>query len=249
MINKIFIVSFILFLNAHALWNEKEMNYYKNKYLEESKNENLQKSKKISLVSDDTKDFFARKYGQNALKRLNYVNQTIQSLENAPLHKKLVTINKLVNKFNFMTDENLWGKKNYWATPLEVIGTNHGDTEDIALLKFVLMVKVGINPKDLQLIHKDTLFIGKKESHKENVGLFFFSKKQINPFVIDYEFRKGKIYKYDDQFKFEYIRTSQSKTWDVIFKKEFSINDLDGITNFIPQKSIFENSKEVDIHY
>ncbi|MDC0932290.1 transglutaminase-like cysteine peptidase [Arcobacteraceae bacterium] len=249
MFYNIFVLSLILSLNAHALWDEKEMNYYKNKYMNDITFKVPKEVNNVFFVSEETKKLFTRRYGNNALKRLNYIDKTIQDLADAPLHKKLVTINKLVNRLNFMTDIKQWGRKNYWATPLEVIGTNHGDTEDLSLLKYVLMVKVGIDPNDIQLIKKDIPFIGKKEKHKENIGLFFFTKKHINPFVIDYQFKKGKIYKYKDQFKFEYIKLSQNKQWDVLFKKNLTSNDVDGVTNFIAEKDTLKTVREIDVFY
>jgi hypothetical protein len=249
MLYNIYIVCCLLASNAYASWDEKEMNYYKNKYMKDA-DLNLPKDvKQVFFISEESKALFTRRYGKNALKRLTYINDTIVKLKNAPLHQKLVTINKLVNRLNFMSDEKQWGKKNYWATPLETIGTNHGDTEDLALLKYVLMVKVGVNPRDIQLIQKDTLFVSKEEQHTENIGLFFFTKKHINPFVIDYNFKKGKIYKYDDQFKFEYIKVSQNKKWDVLFKKNLTINDVDGVNNFIAEKDPLKNIKVVDVFY
>jgi len=250
MIYNILILSLLFSLNAHALWTEKEKNYYKNKYSKKNNNKNdLKKADEIFFVTKETKKLFSKKYGKDALKRLTYFDNAIRSLQGASLYKKLSTIDKLVNRLHFMPDSKHWKKEDYWATPLETIGTNYGDTEDMSLLKFALMVKAGINPSDIQLIKKDIPFKRKNKKYDENVSLFYFTKKSINPLVIDYDYRKGEIYKYADQFKFEFIKSSPSKHWSVIFKKDLKSTDLDKLANLLQEKKSGSVKDDVHIFY
>ena len=145
MFYKVFILSFVLSSLSHALWTEKEALYYKNKYLKERE---LKQEQKISFVSQETMNNFTKKYGKDALRRLKYINEENRIPPKCFYTlKKIVTINNLINRIHFISDIKHWNKENYWATPLETIGTNYGDTEDISLLKYVLMVKVGLNPR------------------------------------------------------------------------------------------------------
>ena len=226
MFYKVIILSFVLSSMSHALWTEKEALYYKSKYLKKE----IKQEQKISFVSQKTMDNFTKKYGKDALRRLKYINEKIESLQNASTLKKIITINNLINRIHFISDIKHWNKENYWATPLETIGTNYGDTEDISLLKYVLMVKVGLNPRDIQLIKKDVPFKRNHKKYSENLSLFYFTKNHINPLVIDYDFRGKKIYKYKDQFKFKYVKASPNKHWDVLFKKNLHSTDLDKIS-------------------
>ena len=231
MIYKVFIIFFLISLNAFALWDKSKEEYYKNKYLKKNNdNKQIDNIEQVFFVSKKTKEEFTKKYGKDALKRLVHFDESIRDLKGVSLYKKLSTIDKLANKIHFMPDIQHWKKKNYWSTPLETIGTNYGDTEDISLLKYVLMVKVGLNPRDIQLIKKDVPFKRNHKKYSENLSLFYFTKNDINPLVIDYDFRGKKIYKYKDQFKFKYVKTSPNKHWDVLFKKNLHSTDLDKIS-------------------
>jgi len=246
MIYNILIFSLLFSINAHALWTEKESNYYKNKYLKNNIKEEIKEVNEISFVSKVTMASFRKKYGKDALRRLKYIDDAIRDLEGASVYKKVSTIDKLVNRIHFIPDIKHWKKENYWATPLETIGTNFGDTEDMSLLKYTLMVKVGINPRDIQLIRKDTPFKRNNKKYSENLSLFYFTKNHINPFVIDYNFRGGRIYKYADQFKYEYVKSSPNKHWNIIFMKNVKSSDIDRVTNYREDKN---TGKTRDIFY
>jgi len=248
MIYNIFIISLLLSLNAHALWDESRQKYYKNKYLKKDTKSEKEKEL-IFLVSQKTKKDFTKKYGRDALKRLNYFDESIRNLKNESVYKKLKTIDNLVNRIHFMPDDRHWKKKNYWATPLETIGTNYGDTEDISLLKYVLLVKVGLNPRDIQLIKKDIPFKRRHKKYEENISLFYFTKKDINPLVIDYNFRQGKIYKYAEQFKYKVIKQAPNKIWQNVFAKNFSTHSINNIIKSLADKKIKQDKSGVHIFY
>jgi predicted transglutaminase-like cysteine proteinase len=46
--------------------------------------------------------------------------------------------------FHFIDDIDLWGVKNYWATPVEFIGVNVGDCEDYSIAKYFTVLELGI---------------------------------------------------------------------------------------------------------
>jgi len=206
--------------------NNKNVHLQKNNF----KNDIVQKN----FITKETIDLFKRIYGKNAVVRLLYIEQIILGLKDASLYEKLFTIDQLINRIHFMPDNKQWHKKNYWATPLEIIGTNYGDTEDMALLKYVLLLKVGINSKDIQIIQKDIPFDRKHKQYKENISLFYFTKKYV-PLVLDYHFRGGEIYKYKEQFNFTYITTSSNKVWDFIFHEDIKSTEVDKILNYIQE--------------
>ena len=112
MIYNIFIVFLLLSLNAHALWDESKKDYYKDKYLKNNNSKkDTKKEEKIFLVTEKVKKSFSKKYGKDALKRLNYIDGSIRNLEGASLYKKLSTIDKLVNKITSCQIKNTGKKK------------------------------------------------------------------------------------------------------------------------------------------
>lgn len=243
----ILFLSVLLVLNLQAAWTDEEREYYKKKYLKEShENINDAKNKTKDWFSEETLALFAKVYGVDALKRLNYITNLLDDLREESLYKKLSTIDSIANRIHFSPDQKHWKKENYWATPLETIGTNYGDTEDITLLKYFLMVKVGINPRDIELIKKKTPFLRKNKEYKENISLFYFHKESINPLVLDYLFRDGKIYKFQESFLYEYIKKAPEKKWDVILSEKRNNKDFDFMNTIILDD---DKRKEIDIFY
>lgn len=59
--------------------------------------------------------------------------------------EKLESVHRYVNtQFFYATDETLYGKSDYWASPQEFYAKGAGDCEDFALYKAYLLEKEGI---------------------------------------------------------------------------------------------------------
>ena len=194
-------------------------------------------NKKISsfLINQDIMKKFTKRYGNGALVRLNYLDRKIQRLKNEKLVTQLSEINKIINRIQFKSDRIHWKEENYWATPLETLGTGYADKEDIALLKYILLVKVGLNPNNIKLIEKKYLNEIEKKV-EEDIALLYFHKKEKAPIVLDYTNNNEKIYKYKKQFKYKVIKKAQNKLWDTLFATNVKDNDLDDIMNVLGKK-------------
>ncbi|WP_413702351.1 transglutaminase-like cysteine peptidase [Psychromonas sp. KJ10-10] len=46
-----------------------------------------------------------------------------------------------------------WKAKDYWATPVEFIGTNGGDCEDFAIAKYFTLKAMGVAPEKMRLMY------------------------------------------------------------------------------------------------
>jgi len=172
---------------------------------------------------------YTKRYGNGALVRLNYLDRTVRRLKEKTLTEQLSKINTIVNKLNYASDRQHWKQENYWATPLETFGTSYADTEDIALLKYILLVKTGLNPKNIQIIQKKKEFKYNGESNKENISLLYFPKPNAEPIVLDYSRANMPIYTYDKQFKYSIIKSAQNPLWNKIFDNDTENEDLDNI--------------------
>src|SRR5450759_1553495 len=61
-------------------------------------------------------------------------------------------INRAINlSIRPMSDLAQYGVEDYWASPLESLGSGAGDCEDYAIAKYVALEESGIAPADLQL--------------------------------------------------------------------------------------------------
>ncbi len=64
---------------------------------------------------------------------------------------RLKKVNRFFNLFHFVDDIQLWGVKNYWATPLEFIGVNGGDCEDYSIAKYFTLLELGIPDEKMRI--------------------------------------------------------------------------------------------------
>lgn len=62
-------------------------------------------------------------------------------------------IHRHFNRFRRVSDTRLWGRPDYWATPLELLRAGGGDCEDIAAVKYFALRELGIPAARLRLVH------------------------------------------------------------------------------------------------
>ena len=65
----------------------------------------------------------------------------------------MIKINNQVNKnIKYVSDWDNYGVNDYWAKPEETLKKGSGDCEDIALLKYAMLVKAGFSEKDVKVV-------------------------------------------------------------------------------------------------
>lgn len=65
---------------------------------------------------------------------------------------KLLKINNFVNtNIQYVSDEVNYKKVDYWASPSETLKRKRGDCEDFAILKYSLLLKNGVDEKDIYM--------------------------------------------------------------------------------------------------
>ena len=75
----------------------------------------------------------------------------IQELEYVDKSIKMRQINRFINKWQHSTDKAIYGKDDYWATPLEFI-TNGGDSEDFATMKYISLRELGFSALQMRIV-------------------------------------------------------------------------------------------------
>ncbi|MDC0933110.1 TAXI family TRAP transporter solute-binding subunit [Arcobacteraceae bacterium] len=166
-------------------------------------------------------------YGNRALVRMNFIDAHLSRLKNEKTLVKLKEVNEIVNRLKYDSDLNVWKKKNKWATPLQSLGTGLADIEEYALIKSLFLTKIGINPKKLKLIQKDIPFNFNGEKNSKNITLAYFHKANKAPVILDYTEGAKSIYKYKNQFKYNFVKKSEGKTWNKILKNNFNSKDAE----------------------
>jgi predicted transglutaminase-like cysteine proteinase len=69
---------------------------------------------------------------------------------NSP-YEQLRAVNRFVNSWPYKSDMENYGRRDYWASPLEFL-TRSGDCEDYAITKYVTLRELGFEPERLRLV-------------------------------------------------------------------------------------------------
>ncbi len=92
-------------------------------------------------------------YNIEAEQRGIALNKLVQELQDKDVKQKLLEVNRFFNQFKYRDDLEQWGVKDYWATPEEFLGVNHGDCEDYVIAKYFVLRSLGISDDHLYLTY------------------------------------------------------------------------------------------------
>ncbi|WP_158174450.1 transglutaminase-like cysteine peptidase [Grimontia hollisae] len=113
----------------------------------------------LALGSTDTQwvNKVAAFYGERAGKRVATWRNLVAQSAALSEREKLAVVNNFFNQLYFVDDIDLWGKKDYWATPLEFLGSAAGDCEDFSIAKYFTLRELGIDDKKLRLVYVNAI--------------------------------------------------------------------------------------------
>lgn len=128
-----------------------------------------------------------QQYGEEAQKDIQDLQQLVFQLKTASDAEKLKKINDFFNhKITFGDDIDIWGKSDYWSTPLESIGRKAGDCEDFSIAKYMFLKAVGITNSKLRLTYvKATLNNNGQRSARAHMVVSYYATPQTEPLILD----------------------------------------------------------------
>jgi len=94
-----------------------------------------------------------QKYGVAAADRVQAWRWLMSSNQKEDEQTKLVLVNNFFNRLAFSTDIELWGKNDYWATPVEVMGVGGADCEDYSIAKYFTLRELGVPNEKLRIMY------------------------------------------------------------------------------------------------
>jgi predicted transglutaminase-like cysteine proteinase len=100
---------------------------------------------------------------------------------------KLRRVNDFFNRrTHFGEDSEIWGKQDYWATPLETLGRAQGDCEDFAIAKYVTLKLLGIPSEKMRLTYVKARIGGPQSSIVQaHMVLGYYPAPGDEPLVLD----------------------------------------------------------------
>ncbi|RQW65042.1 transglutaminase-like cysteine peptidase [Vibrio viridaestus] len=125
-------------------------------------------------------DAVTKTYGSKAGRRVEAWREALDKYKSLPTELKLQRVNQFMNQMRWVSDEKLWGKNDYWATPLEFLGAGAGDCEDFTISKYFSLLEIGIPDSKLRLIYVKAITY-----NQFHMVLAYYESPSSEPLILD----------------------------------------------------------------
>lgn len=127
------------------------------------------------------------RYGSTAEILVKDWTGTLSTARNLPEADKLKRVNEFFNRrLRFEDDTAVWGKEDYWATPIEFMGKGAGDCEDFSIAKYFSLRDLGVSQEKLRMTYVRARIGGPSSSITQaHMVLTYYSTPEAEPLVLD----------------------------------------------------------------
>jgi len=132
------------------------------------------------LLSDAAVALFRGRYGDAATERLHAWEDLVRTHSRSGERAKLEQVNDFFNAVPWLSDDEHWGQRDYWATPLEMLGTNGGDCEDYSIAKYITLVKMGVDASRLRIT-----YVRAPRLNQPHMVLAYYPRPDAEPLILD----------------------------------------------------------------
>ncbi|MEW8030142.1 MAG: transglutaminase-like cysteine peptidase, partial [Candidatus Thiodiazotropha sp.] len=94
--------------------------------------------------------------------------------------EKLQRVNDFFNQIPYQSDADLWGKEDYWATPLELLVRKGGDCEDYSIAKYFTLKEMGVAEEKLRI-----MYVKSVKLNQSHMVLTYYPEPSSIPKVLD----------------------------------------------------------------
>jgi predicted transglutaminase-like cysteine proteinase len=135
--------------------------------------------------SDKLLAYVESRWGRDSVPRLTVWKRLVRDYKGAtasgrPETDGLKQVNGFFNQVPYFSDLKHWGVEDYWATPVEMIGSFGGDCEDYSIGKYLSLKEIGIPVSKLRITYVRALKLG--ESH---MVLAYYPTPDADPMILD----------------------------------------------------------------
>lgn len=109
--------------------------------------------------------------------RLERDKSVIDAWNDDPALKR---VNGFFNQVPYVSDLKNWGVEDYWATPVEVLGSFGADCEDYAIAKFLSLKEIGVPVGRMRITYVRALNIG-----VAHMVLAYYPTPDADPLILD----------------------------------------------------------------
>lgn len=123
------------------------------------------------------------RYGPSGVLAVNQWQEVLAGAKSLPETEQITRINDFFNRrITFLDDIEIWGKTDYWATPLETLGRGQGDCEDFSIAKYVSLRSLGVPLDKLRLVYVRAQIGGVSQAH---MVLAYYPSPRAEPLILD----------------------------------------------------------------
>lgn len=121
------------------------------------------------------------KCGKEGPARFTAWEELIHNDKSPSDREKLSKVNHFYNsRIRFVSDIELWGVQDYWATPIEFLCKNAGDCEDFAIAKYFTLKAMGVAEEKLNIAYVKAI-----QYNIAHMVLTYYSEPGAEPLVLD----------------------------------------------------------------
>jgi predicted transglutaminase-like cysteine proteinase len=125
----------------------------------------------------------AKSMGAEAEQRTQRLVDEMQSAAKSKEIDKLRAMNDFFNRsVAYEDDQYIWGRADYWTSPIELLNRGVGDCEDYALAKYFALISMGIAPAKLRMVYVRADVGGSVLAH---MVLAYYPTANSEPFILD----------------------------------------------------------------
>lgn len=127
------------------------------------------------------------RYGASGVAKLNSWQQLVRDNRDRPDTTKIRAANDFFNKNTTFVDDIVhWKQSDYWATPLETLGTGAGDCEDYTIAKYATLLEMGVPMERLRLIYVKAQIGGASSRvFQAHMVLGYYEQPNAIPLILD----------------------------------------------------------------
>lgn len=136
----------------------------------------------VAGLTDALLEHISKTYGPAAKERVLDWQTIMITTENKKLSdiEKLRLVNRFFNRLQFVDDIEHWRKRDYWATPVEMLSTNGGDCEDFSIGKYFTLKELGIADEKLRITYVKAIRL-----NQAHMVLAYYSQPGAEPLILD----------------------------------------------------------------
>lgn len=167
------------------------------------------------------------RYDEKTKVKIETWSRLINKLQNISIDDQLYEINNFFNEIPYYTDKEHWGQSDYWATPVEMLGTNGGDCEDYVIAKYFSLRALGVPDSKMRM-----MFVTALRQNQAHMVLAYYPEPNAIPLILDninprilpankrpdlrpvYSFNGEGLYKAKAEGRGTKLGNSRHKMWD-----------------------------------